>query len=170
MFDDVSSFPVQTPEDGAQYRLPWTRAGGTTFDFGELAISGYHIAACASFGLPAVSRSTLPEAWVSEYTEDALMLRDPVMLWIYAHSGVTRLSQIKEDDDSGIMARAARHGLKYGAVVSHGTESSGKLLSYGIFYRDDREFTDDELELLRLRVQSLHNTSVTFAARKKTFK
>ena len=52
-----------------------------------------------------------------------------------------------------MLADAARHGLRHGAVVSY-QEAGSK--SFGSFGRNDREFEDAELYFLSLAIEKLH--------------
>lgn len=127
----------------------------------NLAPAGYYIALRLGFAFPLAEYNALPAAWVSEYTENGLMLFDPVLHWGYAHAGATRWSAMDTPDPRGVMSLAAKHGLRYGAVVVCGGEAGDPQRSIGSFARSDREITDAELALLAKMMDELHRGMAT---------
>ena len=125
------------------------------YDFPELANAGFYIAYRVEFLLPEFEYNSLPRAWVAKYTQQGLMMLDPVMRWIYGNNGSIRWSDIDIPDTSGVLDRAAEYGLSYGAAVSLMSETEGGLRSFGNFAREDREFTDDEVNELTRRLELL---------------
>lgn len=124
----------------------------------SLAPAGYFMAIRVGFGFPQAEYNQFPEAWIAEYTRDGLMIEDPVMRWAYRNQGAIRWSALHEADGAGVMARAARHGLRYGLSVSC-RDADGAYRSFGSFAREDREFDDHESAALGELLENLHETS-----------
>lgn len=126
------------------------------YDFDGMAIAGYHLALRVGFAFPEYERNSLPQKWIEIYTKDGLMIFDPVIRWIYNNSGQTRWSEISYDDERDVLKNAASFGLCYGAAISVMDDTTPGLRSFGSFSRSDREFEDDELEMLTQAVGALH--------------
>lgn len=127
--------------------------------FGKLAPAGYYLAVRVGFAFPEFEHNALPLAWVHRYTRDGLMLYDPVIRWIYNNTGPIRWSEIKLDDPRQILPAAKDHGLVYGAAVSLTDDGVNGLRSFGTFARSDREFTEEEIEILCDDLDKLHSHS-----------
>lgn len=125
------------------------------YAFPELATAGFYIAYRVEFLLPEFEYNSLPRAWVAKYTQQGLMMLDPVMRWIYGNNGCIRWSDIDIPDTSGVLDRAAEYGLVYGAAVSLISDTEAGMRSFGNFAREDREFTDDEVTELTRRLELL---------------
>jgi len=121
----------------------------------ELAPAGHYIAIRIGFAFPVFEENGLPSDWVDLYTADGLMLRDPIVNWMYANVGVVRWSEIDAPDPNAVLQMARQHGLVYGAVACCMDEGTAER-SYGSFARSDRDFTDQELRALQQIVQSEH--------------
>lgn len=122
----------------------------------ELAPVGYHLALRVGYAFPMEEINALPPDWVEFYTRERFMLFDPVIRWFYQNAGAVRWSAISISDPRGILEQAAHYGLKYGVAIAVYDESNAGLRSFGSFLRDDREYTDDEIERLRAHVEHLH--------------
>lgn len=129
---------------------------GISGGFSELSPGGYYLAIRVGFAFPMEEENTLPEDWVSRYTGQGFMLHDPVMRWVYANSGSIRWSEIPFGDPRDVLVEAAKHGLKFGAAVSCLDETDEGQRSFANFVRGDREFTDEELRILRQMVHRRH--------------
>ncbi|WP_116600146.1 helix-turn-helix transcriptional regulator [Primorskyibacter marinus] len=126
------------------------------YDFEGLATAGYHLALRVGFAFPEYECNSLPQEWVEIYTRDGLMIFDPIIRWVYDNSGYTRWSDISNGDERKVLTTAASFGLQYGAAISVMYDDAPGLRSFGSFARADREFKDDELELLSCAVGELH--------------
>lgn len=111
--------------------------------------AGLHI----RFASPLIYVRTYDEAWTKIYDENAYALRDPIVFWGLGVRGHTRWSAIRLPDPFNIFGQARAFGLKYGVVVSHGPITSRTIVGLA---RDDREFSDDELEEAQRIVRELH--------------
>ena len=111
--------------------------------------AGLHI----RFASPLIYVRTYDEAWTKIYDENAYALRDPLVFWGLGGKGHTRWSAIKLPDPFNILGQARLYGLTYGAVVSHGPITSRSIVGIA---RNDREFTDAEIETTVDIVRQLH--------------
>ena len=122
----------------------------------DIAPMGYTAGVHIRFASPLYLKSTYPQDWQDLYAANAYSLRDPLVFWGIAQTGATRWSDISLPDPFGVMAKAAKHGLTYGAVVSCGKITSRTIVGVG---RSDREFTDDEIEVVAQAAKGLHEVT-----------
>ncbi|WP_372574752.1 helix-turn-helix transcriptional regulator [Ruegeria jejuensis] len=88
--------------------------------------------------------ATYSVEWQEEYVNRMYLWADPVVLsTIYAGNNNKRWSEIKTPDVMGVMASAKRHGMKFGARIAR---RRGYRISFCALAREDREFTDDEIQ------------------------
>ncbi len=127
-----------------------------TEELEQLSPVGYHIALRIGFAFPLVEINEWPHRWIAHYTMQRLVLRDPVMRWVYGETGAIRWSEIDDPDPHRVLAQAHAFGLRYGAAVACRDEGPRGMRSFGIFARSDREFRDEELAPLLDHVTSLH--------------
>lgn len=121
----------------------------------ELAPAGHYVAIRIGFAFPVFEENCLPTEWVELYTADGLMLRDPVVNWMYSNVGSTRWSALEHMDENSVLKMACQYGLVYGAVVCCMDETTAER-SYGSFARSDREFTDLEVRRLEQAIAREH--------------
>lgn len=114
--------------------------------------AGLHI----RFAAPLIYVRTYHEAWQKRYDENAYALRDPAVFWGLGVKGATRWSEIKLPDPFNILGQARRYGLIYGMVVSHGPITSRSIIGMA---RDDREFSDAEIDATKDIVRQLHEAA-----------
>ncbi len=124
-------------------------------NFGALAPAGFYIAIRVGFAFPMVEENHFPSAWVSEYAISGLIMHDPAMAWAYQNSGVTRWSQLIEDNQ-GVLELAKNHALNFGAVASCTDENGAGQRSFGFFCRSDREYDSAELTYLYNSLLTAH--------------
>lgn len=122
----------------------------------EVATSGFYLALRVGFAFPLEEHNLLPEAWVRYYTQNGLMLHDPVMRWVYSNIGVVRWSEIEIPDPGNVLVRAEEYNLRYGLAVSYSDFDSTGQRSFGSFARSDREFSHHEMTFLAKVVQDGH--------------
>lgn len=127
-----------------------------TEQFGLIAPAGYYVALRVGFSFPEEEMNHLPEPWVEFYTTHGLVVQDPALKWVYAHTGATRFSEMGLPDPHQVRAQAALFGLGYGAAVSVTTAADKGRRSYGQFFRADRDFDAGELDRLLRFVTLLH--------------
>lgn len=126
-------------------------------DVKDVAGSGYYIALRVGFAFPLEEINMLPQPWVDHYTTHRFMLHDPVIRWIYAHTGASRWSDIDLPDTMRVLDQAQTFGLRYGVAVSCFDGNREGQRSFGTFARADREFERDEIEALYALVVKLHH-------------
>ena len=106
---------------------------------------------------PLIVVNEYPREWQEVYTAKVYGLRDPTLAWGLSHTGVRRWSEIGLPDPFGILKEAAEYGMVYGLVGSVGPLSSRTIVGAT---RDDREYTEDEMEDILQIVQRMHDVSV----------
>lgn len=125
-------------------------------DLGKLSPQGFSAGLHIRFAAPLVYVRTYPESWVKLYDENAYALRDPLVFWGLGVKGKVRWSEIRLPDPFNIIGQAYQHGLHFGAVMSCGPITSRTIVGIA---RDDREFTDDEIDEANAVVQRLHDAA-----------
>jgi len=128
-------------------------------EFSSIATAGFYVALRIGFAFPLDERNEFPAGWVKYYTDNGLMLRDPVVRWAYENVGATRWSDLEPSDSFGVLDKAKQYGLSYGVVICCATPGPKKQRTYGTFSRDDREFSSDEVALLGARLRQLHESA-----------
>lgn len=123
---------------------------------GPLAPAGYYVALRVGFSFPEQELNRLPARWIDFYTTRGLVVHDPAMKWVYAHTGMIRMAEIGLPDPFDVRGEAAAHGLAHGAVISVLAQSERGRRSYGFFFRDDRAYDETELLALLSIMQTLH--------------
>ncbi len=114
---------------------------------------GYTVGLHIRFASPLVYKSSYPSEWVDHYNSHSYYLRDPLVFWGVGVEGTTRWSGIPLPDPFSVMKKAASYGLSFGAVSSYGPITSRSIVGIA---RSDREFLDEELDLLRELTVQLH--------------
>ncbi len=125
----------------------------------ELAPCGHYIALRIGFAFPKEEVNALPDAWVKLYTEERLVLADPVLRWAYRVGGAIRWSDPAFSQYAEFFEKAARFGLRYGASFTSSDKGKGGQISVAHFVREDRDFTEEEMVLLRGHLEALHRES-----------
>lgn len=123
---------------------------------GVLSPGGYHIALRIGFAFPMAEYNEWPRKWVTHYTRQRFVMRDPVMRWVYSETGVIRWSDIDDPDPDKVLMQAAAFGLRHGAAVSYRDPGEGALRSFGVFARADAPFAPAEMAQLLAHVRALH--------------
>lgn len=134
------------------------RHAGVAIEFSSVAPAGYYVAVRIGFAFPVEERNHLPPEWVARYTAEGMMLHDPVVKWVYAHTGAIRWSTLESEDSRGVLHKAAQYGLRYGVAVCCRDRDGAGLRSFGMFARADREYANDEIALLQLYIRQLHDS------------
>lgn len=124
---------------------------------GRIAPAGFYIALHVGFSFPREEINRLPKAWIEFYTVNTLGIHDPVLRWFYTASGVRRWVDIAESETDGVIVEARNHGLAHGAAAV--IPAKGGVRSYANFFRNDRPFTDAELDDLLALLSRMHSAS-----------
>ncbi len=122
-----------------------------------IAPSGFYVALRVGFSFPEAEENHLPEPWVEYYTAEGFVVDDPSLRWVYRNAGAVRTSDLDLPDPRHVRAHARVFGLGFGAVVSATAKGDAGRRSYGLFFRDDRDFTGAELEALLRILTGLHS-------------
>ncbi|HMQ92893.1 MAG TPA: autoinducer binding domain-containing protein [Amaricoccus sp.] len=117
-------------------------------EIAPLAPAGFYVAIRVGYAFPMVEHNYLPAAWVREYTVSGLIVHDPAMVWAYRNCGITRWGTLGANDSQGVLELARTHGLNFGAVASFLDAGDAGQRSFGFFFRSDREYKNDEMQLL----------------------
>jgi LuxR family transcriptional regulator len=129
-----------------------------TSQFEALSPAGHYLALRVGFAFPMFEQYTLPPKWVEEYLSRGLLMSDPVMRWMFENVGAKRWSGIQLDDPRCVLARSAQHGLRFGVAICCTDPTPSGQRSFGSFAREDREFSDREIEVLHAALSELHNS------------
>ena len=127
-----------------------------SLDVARIAPVGHYLAIRVGFAFPVEEVNQLPRAWVEHYTTQCFMLSDPVIRWVHTNEGVTRWSAIAAPDPDGVLDAARTHGMNFGAAASTRESGPSQTRSFGLFLRSDREFLDQELDLLQAYLAARH--------------
>lgn len=119
-----------------------------------LAPAGYYVGLRILFAFPAAEVNELPASWVELYARERLILVDPALPWSLNHTGAIRWRDLSRNDPAGMTRLSAAYGMRCGAVAAF-REPNG-LRSYGLFYRDDRDYEEVELEQLARFIAHRH--------------
>lgn len=150
-------FRCESRTSGAYLRL----IRDTLHNVRNVATAGYYLALRVGFAYPQEEVNELPVEWVEFYTQNCFMLHDPVIRWVYAHTGAVRWRDIPFEDPKKVLFAARGFGLCYGVAVSCYDDSLGSERSYGSFARKDRDFSDTEIAGLAAVVRDLHHKPVS---------
>lgn len=99
---------------------------------------------------------TFPVAWSRAYADEGLVLRDPGFAWAIAGTGWRDWRDFAAEDSGGLLARAARHGMRHGVIVA---VLRGGSRSTGGFARPDRPFDPAEARALEAILGRLHDAT-----------
>jgi LuxR family transcriptional regulator, quorum-sensing system regulator SdiA len=122
----------------------------------RVAPAGFYVALRVGFSFPEEEMNALPELWVEFYTTHGLVVQDPAMRWVYGNTGCIRFSEMEMPDPQQVRGHAAVFGLSHGAAVSVMAVADRGRRSYGLFYRDDRDFNEEEVSELHRIMGQLH--------------
>jgi DNA-binding CsgD family transcriptional regulator len=125
----------------------------------QIAPAGFYVALRVGFSFPEEEVNLLPNIWVEFYTTHGLVVQDPAMRWVYGNTGAIRFSEMTLPDPHQVRAHAAVFGMGHGAVVSVMQPQDRGRRSYGIFFRDDRDFEEAEMQGLQRIMEKLHQGS-----------
>ncbi len=123
---------------------------------GEASPAGYHAGLHIRFATPLITFQTYDQRWTDYYTEQAYVLRDPMIAWGFSTIGALRWSEIPVPDTFGIFEQAKEYGMNFGVAVAFGPMSSRTIVGAS---RSDREFTDAEIADISALVQILHEAT-----------
>ncbi|SPH17428.1 hypothetical protein DEA8626_00946 [Defluviimonas aquaemixtae] len=115
--------------------------------------SGFAIALHIRFTSPRYLLQSYSKEWIDLYSRNGLVLQDPTVHWGFANTGTVRWSELRSQDEHGVMTLAAEHGKRFGVCVAIMEDGSRSIAS---FTRPDRELTDDEIAACEADLRNLH--------------
>lgn len=115
--------------------------------------AGFAIALHLSYAAPLYLFQGFDESWVRLYTERGFLLRDPVVRWALANTGVVRWSQLTDPAGTEVMRTAARHGLRFGFALALEVDGSR---SFASFANRSREPSEPEIAEAAADLAALH--------------
>ncbi|RBP86123.1 autoinducer binding domain-containing protein [Rhodobacter sp. 140A] len=123
-------------------------------ELGELCDTGYALALHIRFTRPSLLFRTYAQDWIDHYSEMGMMLRDPVVVWGFHHTGSVLWQDL--DDPDGILAEAAQHGIRNGLTCAVGPAGDRSISG---FTRSSGPFSPAEIEKMHAITQRLHELS-----------
>lgn len=123
-------------------------------ELGELCDTGYALALHIRFTRPGMLFRTYPQDWIDHYSEMGMMLRDPVVLWGFHHTGSVLWKDLEDPD--GILAEAARRGITNGLTCAVGPAGDRSISG---FTRSSGPFSPAEIEKMHALTVTLHELS-----------
>lgn len=118
----------------------------------ELAPAGYALGFHIQYTTPKFMFQTYPKDWLDYYSQNGLIMSDPMVAWGFENVGSCRWSII--NDPTGVMQKASEYGMKFGIVCARDNAGSRSI---GGFARSDREFNDDEINAITTAFEVLHS-------------
>lgn len=115
--------------------------------------AGFAIALHIQFSTPRYLFQAYERDWLDLYSSRGMVMVDPTVRWAFAHTGAIRWSALAGEDDQGVLAAAADHGMKFGVAIS--VEGGGSR-SMASFARADREMSDIDIAALMADLRQLH--------------
>jgi LuxR family transcriptional regulator len=119
----------------------------------QIAPAGYALGLHIRFASATMMFRTYPKEWLDVYTKKGYMLCDPLVSWGFSDEGSCRWSELTVPDPHEVLKQASVYGLNYGIAVSYGEVSSRTI---GGFAKEDREFTEQEIQDVQEIVKRLH--------------
>lgn len=130
----------------------------TLGDLGQLAPAGYALGLHIEYTTPMYMFQSYPKVWLDYYSQNGLVMSDPMVAWGFENTGSARWSDL--EDPTGVLVKAASYGLSYGLVSATKSEDS---LSICGFARNDREFSDSEIAIISEKIAFLHRSTANHA-------
>ncbi len=120
-------------------------------ELNQMAPAGYALGIHIQYTTPRFMFQTYKKEWLDYYSQNGLVMVDPMVLWGFENTGFARWSSLT--DDTGVLEKAASYGMHYGIVYA---TDVGPTRTIGGFARSDREFTDSEAKLMGAAVDKIH--------------
>jgi LuxR family transcriptional regulator, quorum-sensing system regulator SdiA len=124
----------------------------------NLAPAGFAMALHVRFTTPAYLFQTYPKAWIDHYNKNGLVMRDPTVRWGFQNNGLINWADLVAEDSAGVIAEAAKHGMKWGITYVVERGDSRSLTS---FTRADRAFSADEIGQITAHVDAAHDQTAS---------
>ena len=115
--------------------------------------TGFALAIHIRYTRPSLLFQTYDQAWNDYYSENGLMLSDPVVRWGLQNTGFVLWDDLMDEDDAGVLAKAKTFGLNNGVTYATGSISSRTISG---FTRNGAPYSKDELESMTAIVDQIH--------------
>jgi LuxR family transcriptional regulator, quorum-sensing system regulator SdiA len=119
----------------------------------DIASAGYALAFHVRFTTPTFLFQTYPKDWLDHYSQNGLVMSDPTVAWGFENVGAISWSELSSLDSKGVLKSASGYGLNFGTTCALEVDGSRSI---GSFARADREFTDQERDVLIKKMDHLH--------------
>ncbi len=123
-----------------------------------LAPAGYAMAFHVKFTTSDFLFQTYSKDWIEVYSQEGLLMKDPIVAWTFSNNGWIRWTDLAADDPAGVLERAKAFGMNYGFAAA--IERMGSRSVMG-FSRTDREFTDAEIAEIMEISEKMHDTTAS---------
>jgi len=120
--------------------------------------SGFAIAFHIRFTTPDFLFQTYPKAWIDIYSEQGMVMHDPIVRWGFANTQAVRWSDLEGSDALGVLEKSKPYGMNYGVAFAIDTGGSRTVAGCA---RPDREFTDAEIADIQADVADLHKLTAS---------
>lgn len=120
-------------------------------ELNKLAPAGYALGFHIQYTTPKFMFQTYKKEWLEYYSQNGLLMSDPMVAWGFEQAGACRWSGLQ--DPAGVLVKAAEYGMRFGIVCASDSDGSRSI---GGFSREDREFTDLEISTITAAVDDLH--------------
>lgn len=115
--------------------------------------TGFALAIHIRYTRPSLLYRTYAQGWIDHYSEKGFMLTDPVVRWGLTHVGAVDWADLAAQDEAGVIADAAAHGLFNG--LTHGVGPANSRTISGLT-RSTGPFNDEERAELAEIVVEIH--------------
>lgn len=123
-------------------------------DLATLCPGGYVAGLQIGFHAPDFLFQTYPGHWMERYSDEGLILSDPIVAWGMSNVGTRRWSAVPEAEANPVMTQAATQGLIYGVVTGISGSTTRSLCAAA---RADREYSYEEIAKIGALFQELHD-------------
>ncbi len=122
--------------------------------------SGFAIGLHIRFTTPDFLFQTYKRDWLTYYSQQGLVMFDPIVRWCFGNTGSIRWSDLGDLDEMGVLDKARSYGMAYGVAMA--VERDGSRSVAG-FCRPDHDFSDADIDLLMKDLESLHDLTAKSA-------
>lgn len=121
-----------------------------------LCDTGFALAIHIRYTRPLLLYQSYCREWSDFYSENGLMLTDPVVRWGLENTGVVFWDDPGLEDPAGVVALARRHGLVNGVTIATGPKASRTISGHT---RSQGPFSEAEIARLRCLVETVHEVT-----------
>ena len=118
--------------------------------------TGFALAIHIRYTRPSLLYRTYAQSWIDHYSEKGFMLTDPVVHWGLMHTGAVDWADLVPQDEAGVIADAAAHGLFNG--LTHGVGPANSRTISGLT-RSTGPFTAEERVALAQLIADIHEAT-----------